>query len=125
MTNPRGMGQQVEFTHIPLEDWRQDAACYGLAPQFDDRLGTESVTAQTIRQRAAKRVCRTKCDVLAECEAAIDPLRDEGVRAGHVLPPLGGSRMTARDKEMRRLLVDGWSLDAAAAAASRFGRKAS
>jgi len=47
----------------------------------------ETKTQREARQGKAIAVCR-QCPVRVECAQAVDPDRDEGVRAGVVLPPL-------------------------------------
>ena len=78
-------------------DWRNDAACKGLAPQFDAKIAGEHYAAQKTRHETAKRICAT-CPVIAECKADFNPLYDAGVRFGKVYGvdksnvPAGGGR---------------------------------
>lgn len=66
-------------------EWRDEAACAERAPLFDASLDGETFHARLARHREAKKVCRT-CVVRVECGAAVDPSRDEGIRAGKLLP---------------------------------------
>lgn len=71
--------------------WRDAAACRDRAPLFDATFDQshqrEPDTVRVARHQMAATVCRT-CPVTAECLADARPGRDEGVRAGQVLPPL-------------------------------------
>jgi hypothetical protein len=76
------------------ERWYDRAACLGMAPLFDaaegDRKGTfdaQQRKAHADRLMQAARVC-AECPVTAECDADWRPGRDEGIRAGKVLPSI-------------------------------------
>lgn len=115
----------THFPHIPAESWRDDAACAGEdARLFDDRLERESDEAQEARHGKATSICR-RCPVRLKCGQDIDIELDDGVRGGHVLPPLGArSKKNAshRDRELVRLLQSGWPLELAAPAVARIPR---
>jgi hypothetical protein len=76
------------------DPWWWRAACLGMAPLFDAAEGTRNGRfdagqrkAHADRQQAAARVCAT-CPVTVQCERDARPGRDEGIRAGKVLPPI-------------------------------------
>lgn len=79
---------------MPEVPWWERAACLGMAPLFDaveswkqGRSDRRQVKAIADRLEAAAKVCE-RCPVRAECDADWKVGRDEGVRAGKVLPPI-------------------------------------
>lgn len=79
----------------PKDPWWWDAACHGMAPMFDHVVGERSgghvpdalLKADAKRYEAAARVC-AGCPVRAQCDADTQVGRDEGIRAGRLLPPV-------------------------------------
>jgi hypothetical protein len=73
-------------------DWRYYAACraHPHVEWWDEGFvgHRETREGKAERHERAIKVCDEQCVVKAECEAAIDPDRDEGVRAGRRLKPL-------------------------------------
>lgn len=66
--------------------WRESAACFGENPiLWDGILDHEHHSTRKQRQALAIAVCE-RCTVTAQCAADTIPGRDEGVRAGQVLP---------------------------------------
>lgn len=83
------------------ERWYDHAACVGKAPLFDaesdgpyeGRNSDAKRRANAHRYEAAARVCAV-CPVTAQCWRDARPGRDEGIRAGRLLPPLFERRRT-------------------------------
>lgn len=78
--------------------WFDFAACAGQAPLFDapatGRAGNrtrQELAAEAERIHRAKLIC-SRCTVRDACVADYRPGRDEGIRGGHVLPPLDKPR---------------------------------
>ena len=74
------------------EPWFWSAACSGLAPLFDapaaERAGSrtrQEMAAEAERIHRAKLICG-RCSVTLECFDDAQPGRDEGIRAGVLLP---------------------------------------
>jgi isoaspartyl peptidase/L-asparaginase-like protein (Ntn-hydrolase superfamily) len=72
-------------------EWRDQASCRDSAPAFDFYVDGESPTHRTKRLEAALATCDT-CPVKAQCAADIDPLLDDGVRAGQLLEKIKNVR---------------------------------
>lgn len=77
-----------------VDPWWERAACLGMAPLFDAVEGAKKGRFDRAQQKAtaerlerAARVCAT-CPVTRECDLDWKVGRDEGVRAGKVLPSL-------------------------------------
>lgn len=71
--------------------WWERARCLGMAPLFDAEggrvRGRAAAKALAERLERAARVC-AECPVRRECDADWRPGRDEGIRAGKVLPSI-------------------------------------
>lgn len=119
----------VRFPFIPRDGWREKAACARSADLtlWDGQRDVgESERARESRQAQAKTTCRAQCPVREACAADVDWRFDEGVRGGHVLPPLNTSsrgNASRRDAELARLLRAGVPLDEAAKVADRLPRR--
>lgn len=74
-----------------MTDWRDRAACRDQAPSFDYSVDGETAPERTARLEVAVATC-TRCPVIVQCRAAIDPLLDDGVRAGEVLEKIRNVR---------------------------------
>jgi hypothetical protein len=79
----------------PDAPWWERARCLGMAPLFDSegdgkrngRRDLAKLKEIAERQERAARVC-AQCPVTAECDQDWQLGRDEGIRAGKVLPPI-------------------------------------
>lgn len=102
---------------IPLGGWRAQAACPERMSEmlWDDQVEGESEAQRRERHRQAKAICNNVCPVREQCSEAVDWRIDDGVRGGHVLPPLWSTH-SMREAEMARLLRKGLPLDLAARA---------
>lgn len=109
----------TRFPAIPVESWREEAACAFHKDKTLWDAGPDRQEADRVRearQAQAKKICRTECPVREVCAATVDPRFDEGVRGGHTLPPLNAtsrSNASARDAHLSRLLRAGVPLDEA------------
>lgn len=68
-----------------VDPWWWRAACRGSAPLFDAPSAHSPAEAERIHR--ATLICG-RCTVRAECLADAQIGRDEGIRAGRVLPPV-------------------------------------
>lgn len=81
-------GRRKSFTFIPLESWRQQAACVEQVHEqlWDDKVDGEREEHRNERHRRAKAICR-RCEVKVPCRQEVVLGVDEGIRGGEVLPP--------------------------------------
>ena len=109
-------GAQHDLPPIPTESWREDSACrYHDArlwwDSFDDMR--EGAATREARHAKAAAICGS-CPVRKLCADSFDWRFDDGVRGGHVTPPLfaiKGSNGHDRNKRLRELLKAGVPLD--------------
>ena len=87
---------------IADEPWRRDAACSFSADLrlWDADLYGESREDRAWRHEHAKAICRT-CPVLEQCRAAIDWTRDDGIRAGELIPVRKHATRPGRLRDIR------------------------
>jgi hypothetical protein len=72
--------------------WTDEAACAGNPdPLWDAHVDGETPEVKAKRHARGKTICR-QCPVRNECLAAVDPLRDDGIRGGVLLESLTGSK---------------------------------
>jgi len=124
-----GAGRRVQLPLIRVGGWRSRAACTERVAErlWDDRLDDPETDKQRDqRHTQAKAVCNLQCPVRQQCSDEVNVKVDEGIRGGHLLPPLHGQH-TPEEAKLHELLRKGWPLDQAAPAVARLfsGEKAS
>lgn len=85
------------------EPWMDRGACVGRAPAWDRQIAGESEAERVARQAESARVCRTECEVLAQCRAwarSAKSVGHFGVCAGMVSrgDPDGGPSWSSRQQ---------------------------
>jgi hypothetical protein len=97
---------EAEEERSMSKHWLEFASCREQAPAFDSYVDGETPEQRSQRLTAAVRACES-CPVRGECEADIDPLLDDGVRAGVLLENIknvraGGGRGDVTGKRLAR-----------------------